>query len=274
MKNWLIPPGIYNIIRSKVGTRKTQTYTDFIDAVKASHGYEDPNLVNIIDIKTQKYLESLQTGNFGIIPNYRVLTLLKMVDIIINSNANRVKILDIGGQLGILYYELNSLVSLDKSIDWLVYETENLVKVGNQKYINEELRFTSNIEDYQSEKFDIIVALNSLQYTDSPYQLLNKIYTMEPNYIIFGRFPIINTLEEDKIIIQKSKLSDNGPGTIKLESEKIIEYPVNLLSRKKILKEIEKYGKYSLILDIKENSIMYRFENHEIKGVFQLYAMN
>lgn len=266
MKNWIIPPKIYSVLKSIIKKNiEFTSYTTIEAALLDCAGYEANELIDVIDKKSASYIQQLRSDNFQQPPAYRLQSILFILKVAANQGKEKMTILDIGGQLGVLYFEMKNYTD-NIPIKWTVFETHELSSIGNQKYSNSELRFVSNLDEVRNETIDIIIAANSIQYIPKPKELIKKIFELNPQHVYFTRFPIINSLSEDIIIIQKSKLSHNGPGRIVLHKDKVIEYPVHLLSGELMMEYLSEFTDYEIINKINEYLPMHKINDKIIEG--------
>lgn len=118
------------------------------------------------------------------------------------KNKGKLNILDFGGSLGSTYYQNKCFLDSLDSVKWNIVEQPEFVKIGRESFSDEIIHFYTSIEDCLNEnKIDIVLFSSVLQYTESPYALLNEIKTRRIKHILIDRTPFIKG--RDRITIQK-----------------------------------------------------------------------
>lgn len=105
------------------------------------------------------------------------------------QNKNRgVRILDIGGALGSTYLQNRSYLSDVKNLEYVVAEQNHFAEYGHQNLEDGTLSFIRCTDHWEEqEKFDIILLSASLQYISQYEEIISKIVTAQPRYIILDR---------------------------------------------------------------------------------------
>ena len=253
-------------IKEIFGTKKKEllSYKTYAEALGKcnNEGYEDSQLCRVIAKKTVQYKEVLNRMPFNVNPIHCYLTLV-IQQILLEKNAYQISVADFGGAGGAHYFETRRLLDKKISVLWNVIETQEMIK--NATLFNlpdHELKFHSEISQVTA---DLIYLSSSIQYVPEPYQIINSILEQGYPYILFNRMMLNKTSEEDLIVVQTSRLSDNGPGALPIgEEDRDICYPHTTLSQKKFLKKLE--PGYELVLQFDEATGNLNRENKDIVG--------
>lgn len=166
------------------------------------HGYEQPELIEVIFQKTKSYR-----------PNSKWIETAKTV-------------LDFGGGCGLHYKE----AALDAK--WAVVETPAMVRRANE-LATERLQFFTNINAARDwlGQVDLMYSNGALQYTQKPEATLAELVSLHATVMVWKRVGL-STGEEQSL--QTSNLKDNGPGKIRIK-DKLVTYPVTRIPEKVFL---------------------------------------
>lgn len=156
------------------------------------HGYEDPELVDLIARKTAAYDPAAP----------------------LNVGAART-VLDFGGGSGRHYKEANS-----PNVRWAVVETATMVERASRKFATDKLRFFADVSSATKwlGNVELIHSNGALQYTDDPAQTVRSLAAIGAPEMQWFRLHF--GLGED---YQVSLLSENGPGELDV-TEKLVKY--------------------------------------------------
>jgi putative methyltransferase (TIGR04325 family) len=104
--------------------------------------------------------------------------------------GGRARVLDFGGNLGLVYFDVSRLA--DNCINWWnVVDLPDIVAHGNQQFADAKLRFFPTIEEASArEKPNIILCFHVLQYLESPFEYVSRLVSLEPQIIVLHEFPI------------------------------------------------------------------------------------
>lgn len=178
-------------------------------------GYENPELVETIFLKTAKYTPS---GDWSLV-------------------ARMDTVLDFGGGAG-LHYKLARKQS--PNIRWAVVETPAMVRRAKD-LATDRLRFFERI-DQAADWLGTISMVHSngaIQYVPNALETIGELCAVEPATIVWHRVPISGG--EPKQEIQTSYLSDNGPGADPPAKEKLVRYVRNWLPEQSFIGAHEGY---------------------------------
>jgi len=203
-------------------------YDSYEAALADADSYEDPLLTELVAAKGKQFAENLQSTNELDYSHLRILLAL-----VGSPTSQPLRILDFGGGSGTHYWVAKKLLGKTVQLDWRVVETPAMVEaVKRYELANNELTFYSNIQDATAGvTFDAVYASSSIHYTPEPYKTLEELCNISSRRLIITRTPMAS---KEVVLLQKSFLRDNGPGSIPPSFErqiryKYVSYPVTVL---------------------------------------------
>jgi putative methyltransferase (TIGR04325 family) len=270
-----IPPivlKVSNKILSK--TNGHPSVTEEYDSYQAAKSkcledaYQNIELCNMIADKTVLFKDSFkQQANS--LNETNVFLLAAINNVRISDSLKAMTVLDFGGACGAHYFEMRRFLPESFQLKWIVIETPQMVLAAKAKNIEtSELTFLDTMNNLP--KIDFVYSSSALQCTSEPYEVLENLLKVGANAILFNRM-MFNEKDKDLITIQKSALSDNGPGPMpKQYSDKIISYPHTTLSFNKFNSTLLKMYKLTWIFN--EASGSYKIGNDAIIGRGLFYS--
>jgi putative methyltransferase (TIGR04325 family) len=161
-------------------------------------------------------------------------------------------VLDFGGSLGSTYYQIKSFLEDTIKLKWCIVEQGHFVETGELYFQNEELLFFKSIDEaIAAFKPDLILLSSVLQYLEKPYDIVQKLCSLNVKYIIIDRTPM-SSIEKDMITVQ------SVPEEIYNAS-----YPSWIFSEKKFLNQFYNYGNEIKFNNGFTNSIV--LNNHKVE---------
>jgi hypothetical protein len=171
------------------------------------------------------------------------------------KEKNIYNILDVGGGGGTLYYIFKKFFP-NKKFNWFILETKSLTRSFSLKNADKNLFFFSGNKNVKDIQFDLVIMSSVLVYLSKPYDYLKNLLSLKAKYIYISRTYLNDIVEKDTIptiIMQKTLLSENGPGPLSSRfKDQLICYPFRLLN-KLILEKIMK-KKYRLLFSKKDKN--------------------
>jgi putative methyltransferase (TIGR04325 family) len=189
-------------------------------------GYENPELVNSIKVKTKNYVSQIESGSLGA-ESFRTLAAIGLM-----QGKKQLNIIDFGGSFGVHQAVAKRLFPQTDFL-WVVVETPELVRAISSDENRNGLYFHSTLEEaaVMCSKIDLVMANASIHYTANPLEKLAEIVGLGAEYIFITRTPLTNDLGS-KQISQDSKLSSNGPGIMANQnSTAYVRYPAVITNR-------------------------------------------
>jgi len=235
-----VPPILLDLVARRRPSAKT--YETYEAALADADSYEDPLLTELVAAKGKQFAENLQSTNELDYSHLRILLAL-----VGSPTSQPLRILDFGGGSGTHYWVAKKLLGESVELDWRVVETPAMVEaVKRYELANNELTFYSNVQDATAGvTFDAVYASSSIHYTPEPYKTLEELCNVSSRRLIITRTPIA---DHEIILLQESRLRDNGPGQLpqSMESivgQKTVSYPVSILSERNLCRVLTQYGK-------------------------------
>jgi len=159
-----------------------------------SRSYADASILEnvknaALQVKLGKYPYERDGVLFDlVVPNWQLNCLLFLN--LFQTSSSTLRVLDFGGGLGTTYYQFkNSMPTDGIEINWVVVEQENFVELGKREFTTSELSFSYSLwPKLFSEEF-VALALGVLQYLKEPFDYLQKIIELEPNYVFIDATP-------------------------------------------------------------------------------------
>ena len=262
LKNFL-PPVVSDFIRKN---RRVVTYKSYEEALShcTRNAYQNEELCNIIADKTLNHLESLKKKPFTLNPTtvYLAFALNYFANV---YDKKSITVLDFGGACGAHYYEVRSVLSQAISLNWIVIETEQMIRSATSRgFANSELNFMAYIDDIEV-AVDFVHSSSALQYVSAPYDFLKKLIDVRAKMILLNRM-MFNKNNYDVITIQRSFLSSNGPGKLPPKyTDKRIMYPHTTMAIDRMNSMMINNG-YECLSEFDEPSGKFSLGKEEILG--------
>ncbi|MGH8218263.1 MAG: methyltransferase, TIGR04325 family [Steroidobacteraceae bacterium] len=105
--------------------------------------------------------------------------------------GGRPRVLDFGGNLGHVYFDLVRLRG-DCAASWSVVDLEDIVAYGNVNFSNENLHFYESIGAAcgAAGNPNVVLLFHVLQYLPSPWEYVAQLKAVEPECIVLNEFPV------------------------------------------------------------------------------------
>jgi putative methyltransferase (TIGR04325 family) len=180
-----------------------------------------------------------------------------------SSGANPVCVLDLGGACGGHYYYVKNI--LKGRIDWLVVETPAMV--GKAKILEEDgLTFSCNFSQAlgETDKYHLMHSSGTIQYLPDPTRVLRDMIQRRADILLLNRL-MVAAQGESMILIQRSMLSANGPGSLPAGVvDRECRYPITCLAKRQIEDCIRE--EYDILLRF-EDPTEYRIGGYPVRNV-------
>jgi len=218
--------------------------------------YDSSLLAKVVVKKNMKLMDMLETGS---IPKLDFI-LLRPLLIFALTQKNKLNVFDLGGGGGTHYHVTRKLMNNGVNLKWAVLETPSMVAEA-KSISNQELSFFSEYSHAIKflENIDIALASSVFQYLSDPIAQLIKFIDLNADVIFITRTALTDNSSTLKVI-QKSRLKDNGPGSLPDDfQDSEIQYPLTVVNKELFIKTLSK--KYMIICEIEEDR-----DVHEING--------
>ncbi len=120
------------------------------------------------------------------------------------KNNGQLNVIDFGGSLGSSYFQNRKFLDKLSNIKWNIIEQGNFVTTGREQLQDDRLKFYYDIEECIAGQGtpDILIISCALQYIEKPYELIEKITSLNIPYIIVDN-TTFNFEDRDRITVQK-----------------------------------------------------------------------
>jgi putative methyltransferase (TIGR04325 family) len=202
-----VPPIIGKAIGfTRKGFEFKETSLEWKEIIEEFKGYEADNILDkcknaLLKVKNGEYPYERDSVLFDTLQIfYPLLSALFYVALQYSSEIN---LIDFGGSLGSTYYQNRGLLKKGKiKFSWNVIEQEHFVKCGKKYFETDELIFMYNLEEAtENKKINVCLLSGVLQYLETPYLIMEKIFNSNIEYIIIDRTTFISN-NNDVLTIQ------------------------------------------------------------------------
>jgi len=255
---------VYKFLKNRVKPvmKWKGNFSTWEEAKEKSNGYAEDIILNKVIEASETVLkhENWFERDGTILKKHLInpQLLCSILYIATNDKIHDFNVLDFGGAFGSVYNQHKKyLINID-TITWNIIEQSHFYKVGKKKFETNVLRFFESINEYRKENTSTKILLLSgvLQYLDNPYQILNQLLELNPEYIIVDLTVLTNKLhEQDILTIQYINKQYYG---------KKISYPCWFFNRNRFLNFV--IDRYEVIIDqeayigtIKYNNTKYHY---------------
>lgn len=158
-------------------------------------GYEEEIIIDRVINATQKVLDGEavweRDGYLFHERKYVYRICAAILRCAVQNNNKGVRVLDIGGSLGSTYLQNRTYLTDVKNLEYLIAEQDNFADYGHLHREDGVLKFIRSSDDYiKYGKFDIVLLSGSLQYIDDYEQMIGKVKSLKPRYIILDRIMV------------------------------------------------------------------------------------
>ncbi len=228
----ITPPVVFTLLKkvSKKNQLHFITYQNWEDAVRASIGYDEDNIIEKIRHSAKLVFdgEAIYERDSVIFDEIQYSWPLLASLLFASSNNNSLRVIDFGGAFGTTFQQNRRFIlNLSKSCQWRVVEQPKFVRIGKEEFTNKFLSFYNTIEEATLDGVDVVLFGGSICYVPNPYIYLNAAVGTKASYVIFDRTPITADIN-DTFAVQKV------PASIYKAS-----YPIRNFNYKNLIKPFE-----------------------------------
>jgi putative methyltransferase (TIGR04325 family) len=235
-------------VASRLRAREKE-FDSFNQALQDSGvGYNSELIAEVVFKKTLNFVNLVNRDN--LLPASPLGRIAFPISQLMLMRKQRFNIIDFGGACGYHYFIARKLLPFDIKFNYVVIETEQMVKRAVELE-NEELRFATNFKETAREmgEIDLFFSSSTLQYLEQPFELLRSVMSYNPFSCFITRVPMGES--DNRYFLQESRLSANGPGQLPDEfTDRTITYPLTIVSRKQIRSILG--AKYPVCLEVEE----------------------
>ena len=178
---------LYRFIRKqrKYKSIFTGSYSNWND-VKDENPWEGDGWFNKSKLKLEQS-EIYNNSDLSIPPNPTYNSCYAIPPLLVNLICERrvCNVLDFAGGTGDVYYKIKRSLNDLSKLNWFVTDNSKLMELG-KSFAKEDdpIHYSSSIPD---EKYDLILTSTCLQYMENYKELVGKLISFKPKYILFMR---------------------------------------------------------------------------------------
>jgi putative methyltransferase (TIGR04325 family) len=241
---------------------KTLTKRISVRELLASSNQEDSPTYDsglIAKVVVEKNIKLVEMMDAGSIPKLDFI-LLRPLLVFAFTQKKKLNVFDLGGGGGTHYHVTRKLMNDEIKLKWAVLETPSMVAEADS-ISNQELSFFSEYSHAVEflENIDVALASSVFQYLSDPIEELIKFINLSAEVIFITRTALTDKNSTLRVI-QKSRLKDNGPGSLPENfHDSEVQYPLTVVNKNLFIKTLSE--KYTIVSEIEEDRAV-----HEING--------
>lgn len=186
-------------------------YPSFEAAVAASggHGYEQGELLSVIEAKTRAYREALADGP----PSVSATDAELALGLLLGGATKSLRVIDFGGACG-AHYSIARALLPGVALRWCVVETPAMATRA-RGLEDGALSFHDALADAVTQlgRPDVVLSAGTLQYLPDPYSSLAALVAIGAGALVLTRLALTDGPVE-LYSVQESAFSANGPGPL------------------------------------------------------------
>lgn len=234
-----VPPVLHSLRQRWIASREP-VYANYDEATNArGEDYHDAELADVVMEKTHRLLQ----GNIkdSIDDRQAIATLLAVSTAIAYAqrNGRPLRVLDFGGALGTSYHLIRE--QLPGAYAWAVVETPVFVEAGKPLETHELRMFETIDAAYKwLGEVDLVYTSSAIQYVPDPLGFVDRLLAVKPRCVSVLRTAF--SRGRQKVVLQKSRLQDNGPGSLPAGvKDRAVYYPRTYASLPDFLDRLKDY---------------------------------
>ena len=204
--NQFTPPLLKRILKYRYSEGWHGNFHSWEEASRRTTGYDASTIIERVrtsalrakngDVAYERSARTYEKPD----PNLPILAALLYIGL---QHNNQLVVLDYGGSLGSMYYQLKPFLSSLSSIKWCIIEQPAFVEVGRREFVDDQLHFFSSVKDcMEVYEPQVCIFSSSLQYLEKPYQVLKDLFQYNIQHILLDRIAFIDA-PNDRLTIQK-----------------------------------------------------------------------
>ncbi|MCC6588026.1 MAG: methyltransferase, TIGR04325 family [Bryobacterales bacterium] len=259
---------------SRTYRRNARVYPGFSEALQQCPrgGYESALIAAVVRAKTEKIRTDRDLCESSMSPTTRAgIPLISLIARLLLPNASDIRVLDFGGACGAHYFLARQLAP-GLRFRWCVVETDAMIEQGSL-LADTCLTFARNVTAAQEllGGVDLLHSSGTLQYLPSPQATLGELLRVNAHLVALTRLSL--TDGEPFTVVQKSRLSNNGPGPLPRGfRDSTVAYPLTIINRASFEKEVGK--DYRIIARYRDESADHVTPRGAIRGLSYLCLRN
>ncbi len=201
-----MPAGVVALGPAPFAVRMVGDYTSWDEAVRASGGYDAPQIVDTVVKATTAVLEGRAAYERDGVefeePEVR-WPLLACLLFVAARQGGRLTVLDFGGSLASTFLQHRHLLQGLSGVHWCVVEQPQFVERAAALPFPPEVSFFTSVEACAGRHPPDVILLSSvLQYLPAPYDTLRRLLALGAPFVLLDRTPTV-TGAQDRLTIQR-----------------------------------------------------------------------
>ena len=202
-------------------------FPDFASALaECGSGYESSDVAEVVVEKTRRLVHEQPVE---LPPSGILLAAASLA-----GRGGSLRVVDVGGAAGAHYVAVRRLLPQSTRLDWIVVETSAMVAAVARIDHDDEVKFSTDLlaalRAWASPP-DLVLASGVLMCLPDPLAALAQISDSKAGALVFTRTGL-SADARTRIIIQESRLQDNGPGSLPAGfTDRLIRYPNTFIPR-------------------------------------------
>jgi putative methyltransferase (TIGR04325 family) len=203
----ILPPLFIRLITRRRAVTWSGNYDSWKIAAAASTGYGNPVILEKVKRASLKVKAGLAAYERDSVVFYKkgyrwpVLAILLRIAA---KQGDRLRVIDIGGSLGSLYFQHRNFLDHLSELRWNIVEQSTFVSCGKRCFETEELRFFESLEGcLKDHPAEVALMSSVLPYVEDPFALLEEVFSYRIPYIIVDRTPFLLEGTRDRLTVQK-----------------------------------------------------------------------
>ena len=203
-----VPPEIRALVRRKFpsGGPFDDSVLDWDGAVAASDGYDSPEILERVITGTQTVLAgdaAFERDSAVFASREYSWPLISALCLAAARTSGQLKVLDVGGSLGSVYFQHRLFLDQLGSVTWNIVEQPHFVKAGIELMPDGPLVFHEDLKSsLDGVQPNLVLFGSSLQYLREPTAALDLIAGSSTSLLVLDRLPVWQE-EFSKVSIQK-----------------------------------------------------------------------
>jgi putative methyltransferase (TIGR04325 family) len=213
--------------------RNTPVFAGYAEALRhcPPGGYDSTAIAAVVAAKTERMIADPELCETSLPPAGRAgIALTSVIAQMLRGKGRSVRVLDFGGACGAHYFAARQLAP-EVQFEWCVVETQAMIHQGRTKE-DGSLKFAGSVSAAQEllSGVDLLHSSSTLQYLPAPELGLAELVDVGAAAMALTRLSL--TDGEPFTVVQKSRLSHNGPGPLPPGfRDSRVAYPLTFLNR-------------------------------------------
>lgn len=235
-----VPPAVIDLRRKL--RPDSPAFGSYAEALQhCGPGYNAEQIASVVVQKTRIAFSSPDP----MIRDMRATTLALAIRTAASDTLN---CLDFGGAAGAHYFQARQILGDRIKFRWHVVETPKMSELAGKTMAGDGLAFYSDVDAAVAAfggSVDLLLCSGTLQCVPDPMATLGRLCSVGARHLLLTRTALADVPLTKRSIVQKSRLSENGPGPLPAGMpDGVVQYPATFADR--MLLEDALSGRYSI----------------------------